>query len=198
MMSELPLFPLSLVLFPGGRLPLRIFEPRYLDMVRACMRHGTPFGQLCAFPPPDDAPSRAGTIASVGCAARIVDFDALDDGLLGIQCVGGARFRVQERWQQADGLWMARVEWLPEPPPQPLPPTFGLLARIISHIGELPEQPFGSVTADRYDDADWVGFRLAEVLPLELVEQQLLLEMDHAEDRLQWLLDSLQRFQTAS
>lgn len=194
-MTSLPLFPLPLVLFPDGRLPLRIFEPRYLDMVRDCMRHGAPFGMLCAFPPPDDAPNRAGTVASIGCMARIVDFDALDDGLLGIHCVGGERFRVDERWQQPDGLWVGRIAVLPTSTVQPLPPVFGLLARIVSHIGELPEQPFGSVTADRYDDADWVGYRLAEVLPLELVERQLLLEMDRAEDRLQWLLDSLQRFQ---
>jgi Lon protease-like protein len=197
-MTSLPLFPLPLVLFPEGRLPLRIFEPRYLDMVRDCMRHGTPFGVVCAFPPPDDAPSRAGSVATLGTAARIVDFDALDDGLLGIQCVGAERFRVESRRQQRDGLWVGEVAWRPQAPAQTVPPAYGLLARIVSHIGELPEQPFGAVTADRYDNADWVGFRLAEVLPLELVERQLLLEMDTPGERLQWLLDSLQRFQSAS
>lgn len=196
-MSDLPLFPLPLVLFPEGRLPLRIFEPRYLDMVRDCMRHGTPFGVVCAFPPPADAPNRIPAVATLGTAARIVDFDALEDGLLGIQCVGGERFRVESRFQQPDGLWVGAVDWLPASPAQSLPPTFGLLARIVSHIGELPEQPFGAVTADRYDDADWVGYRLAEVLPLELAERQLLLEMESPEERLQWLLDGLQRFQTA-
>lgn len=196
-MSTLPLFPLPLVLFPGGRLPLRIFEPRYLDMVRGCMREGSPFGIVCSFPPPEDEPGRGVTVATLGCLARIVDFDLLDDGLLGIQCLGGERFRVLERQQQADGLWIGQVEVLPTPEPVELAPDYGLLARIVSHIGELPEQPFGAVTADRYDDADWVGFRLAEVLPLELVERQQLLEMDSARERLQWLLDSLQRFQDA-
>lgn len=196
-MSTLPLFPLPLVLFPGGRLPLRIFEPRYLDMVRGCMREGSPFGILCSFPPPEDDPGRSVTVARLGCLARIVDFDLLDDGLLGIQCLGGERFRVLDRHQQADGLWIGQVEVLPVTEPVELAPDFGLLARIVSHIGELPEQPFGAVTADRYDDADWVGFRLAEVLPLELVERQQLLEMDSANERLQWLLDSLQRFQDA-
>lgn len=196
-MSTLPLFPLPLVLFPGGRLPLRIFEPRYLDMVRRCMREGSPFGIVCSFPPPEDDPGRRSTVATLGCLARIVDFDLLDDGLLGIQCLGGERFRVQDRHQQPDGLWVGQVEVLATPEPVELAPDFGLLARIVSHIGELPEQPFGAVTADRYDDADWVGFRLAEVLPLELVERQQLLEMDSANERLQWLLDSLQRFQDA-
>lgn len=197
-MTELPLFPLPLVLFPGGRLPLRIFEPRYLDMVRRCMREGSPFGIVCAFPPPEDDPGRAVTVATLGCLARIVDFDLLDDGLLGIQCLGGERFRVLQRHQQADGLWVGQVEILPDPAPAVLAPDFGLLARIVAHIGELPEQPFGAVTADRYDDSAWVGFRLAEVLPLELVERQQLLEMDAANARLQWLLDSLQRFQEQS
>ncbi len=194
-MNSLPLFPLPLVLFPEGRLPLRIFEPRYLDMVRDCMRLGDPFGVVCAFAAGEDAAAPSGNVAPLGTTARIIDFDLLEDGMLGIQCVGGERFRVHERIRRPDGLWIGQVEVLPAVPRQELAPDFGLLARIVAHIGELPEQPFGPVTADRYDDADWVAFRLAEVLPLELAERQLMLEMHSATERLQWLLDSLQRFQ---
>jgi hypothetical protein len=196
-MNTLPLFPLPLVLYPEGRLPLRIFEPRYLDMVRDCMRQGSPFGVLCVLPAADDASADSNRVATLGTTARIVDFDLLDDGLLGIQCLGGERFRVLQQSRRSDGLWIGQVEMLAAAPREVLAPDFGLLARIVAHIGELPERPFGAVTADRYDDAAWVAFRLAEVLPLELDERQRLLEMDSASARLRWLLDSLQRFQEA-
>ncbi|MCU0753656.1 MAG: LON peptidase substrate-binding domain-containing protein [Xanthomonadales bacterium] len=195
-MNRLPLFPLPLVLYPEGRLPLRIFEPRYLDMVRDCMRQGSPFGIVAVLPDPADS-AAPGVVAALGTTAQIVDFDLLDDGMLGIQCVGGARFRVLEQSRQPDGLWIGQVEYLPVPARAEIAPDFGLLARIVAHIGELPEQPFGAVTADRYDDAAWVAYRLAEVLPLELHERQHLLDLESATERLQWLLESLQRLQAS-
>jgi Lon protease-like protein len=110
--EEIPLFPLNTVLFPGGPLPLRIFEPRYVDMVRRCMREGVPFGVLLI---------RAGTevgevtsTADVGTSARIVDFHQMQDGLLGIVCLGERRFRVLARRTQPDGLHLGDVEWLPD------------------------------------------------------------------------------------
>src|ERR1700754_2017230 len=100
--TELPLFPLNTVLFPGGPLPLRIFEPRYVDMIRKCMREGAPFGVLLI-----RSGKEVGDVSSaadVGTSARIVDFHQMPDGLLGIVCTGEQKFRVEDRRVQADGL----------------------------------------------------------------------------------------------
>src|SRR3982751_4811310 len=103
----IPLFPLHTVLFPGGPLPLRIFETRYTDMVRRCMREQRPFGVLML----DEEAGRVATTAAVGCSARIADFGTLPDGLLGISCIGEQRFRVRRVWREPDGLNMGAVEW---------------------------------------------------------------------------------------
>src|SRR5579862_5647800 len=108
--AALPLFPLNTVLFPGGRLPLRIFETRYLDMVRHCMRERCPFGVVLI-----RAGAEVGAIADtadVGTTAHIVDFNPMPDGLLGISCLGERKFRVRRRWQQGDGLNVADIELL--------------------------------------------------------------------------------------
>src|ERR1700716_2112001 len=97
-----PLFPLNTVLFPGGPLPLRIFETRYVDMVRHCMRERCAFGVVLI-----RAGAEVGAVAdtaAVGTTARIVDFNSMPDGLLGITCVGERKLRVLRRWQQDDGL----------------------------------------------------------------------------------------------
>ena len=109
---ELPLFPLSAVLFPGGPLPLRIFEPRYVDMVGRCLREGSGFAVVLLTD--GNEAGEAIEFAEVGTEARIVDFDRLDDGLLGLSCVGQQRIRVLEAWRQPDGLNMGRVEDLPQ------------------------------------------------------------------------------------
>ena len=112
--SVIPLFPLHTVLFPGGPLPLRIFETRYTDMVRRCMREQQPFGVVLIQEGEEAGP--VATTATVGCSARIADFYTLQDGLLGISCVGERKFRVQRVWRAADGLNMGEVSWLaPEP-----------------------------------------------------------------------------------
>jgi uncharacterized protein len=173
--AALPLFPLNTVLFPGGPLPLRIFEPRYVDMVRRCMREHSPFGVTLI---------RAGAevgavadIAEVGTTAHIIDFNSLPDGLLGISCIGERKFRVLRRWQQSDGLNVADIELLPPEEQLTVPPEFqhlGLLLRkVLPELGELyaavPLQP---------DDAAWVGYRLAEVLPVSLSQRQQCLEIE--------------------
>src|SRR3954471_9982366 len=108
------LFPLHTVLFPGGPLPLRIFETRYVDMVRRCTREQRPFGVVLIQEGDEAGP--VSTTATVGCTARIADFYTLQDGLLGISCVGEHKFRVLRVWRADDGLNMAEVEWLePEP-----------------------------------------------------------------------------------
>jgi uncharacterized protein len=169
----LPLFPLDTVLFPGGTLPLRIFEPRYVDMVRRCLREGSAFVVL--------QPQSA-----VGTEARIVDFDSLPDGLLGISCRGGPRVRVLERWQQPDGLHVGVVEALPEAAAVAVPARFERLAVLLRAL--LPEVPELYPRDDwQLDDAGWVSGRLTELLPIPMPDKQLLLEMDEPLQRLAWL-----------
>jgi Lon protease-like protein len=103
--SVIPLFPLHTVLFPGGPLPLRIFETRYTDMVRRCMREQQSFGVVLI--EEGDEAGEVATTATVGCSARIVDFFKLKDGLLGISCIGERKFRVQRVWREHDGLNVA-------------------------------------------------------------------------------------------
>jgi len=171
---ELPLFPLNTVLFPDGPLPLRIFETRYLDMIRSCMREGRGFGVvLLAEGPEAGGPAQ---FVEVGTEAAIVDFSRLEDGLLGITCIGRQRFRVLEAWRQEDGLNVARVAAIEPEPAVPVPEEFDHLSdalrRILPELGEL----YGRVPR-RFGDAAWVGHRLAEMLPLATPDKQSLLEM---------------------
>ena len=172
--SELPLFPLGTVLFPGGPLRLRIFEPRYLDMVRQCLKGSRPFGVVLIL-----EGLEAGAVASVattGTSARLVDFDTLPDGLLGIDCLGEQRFRLCRRWQQADGLNLAEVDYLPDDAPCALPAELAHLGELLREVLPQLGERYAHVTA-HYDDAGWVGNRWAEVLPLTCAERQQLLEL---------------------
>ena len=170
-----PLFPLNTVLFPGGPLPLRIFETRYVDMVRHCMRERCAFGVVLI-----RAGAEVGAVAdtaAVGTTARIVDFNSMPDGLLGITCVGERKLRVLRRWQQDDGLNVADVEMLPDEERIDLPGEFGhlgmLLRKVLPELGQLY-----ATTPKHFDDAAWVGYRLAEILPVSLSEKQQCLEID--------------------
>src|SRR5262245_19771346 len=173
--AEIALFPLNTVLFPGGPLPLRIFEPRYLDMVRRCMRERSCFGVVLI---------RGGaevgavmSIAVVGTSARIVDFYQLTDGLLGITCHGERRFRVLSRHVQPDGLHTGLVRWVDEEADCALPGEYQHLAQLLRKV--LPE--LGDMYRDvdrKFDDAAWVACRLAEILPLSLPDKQYVLELD--------------------
>ena len=189
-MRELPIFPLPLVLNPGGELRLRIFEPRYLDMVRDCARSQTGFG-ICSVLPTPGSDQRG--ICSLGCEAKIVDFDTLPDGLLGIQVVGLERFRLQSLQARDDGLSIAVVDDIPAEPMLVVPAEYGLLSDIVAGVmGEDKSQPLGQ---DQLDNASWVGFRLSEVLPLELPERQQLIELTDPIERLRLLAEWLPRFQ---
>ena len=189
-MRELPIFPLPLVLCPGGELRLRIFEPRYLDMVRDCARSQTGFG-ICSVLPARGSDQRG--ICTLGCEAKIVDFDTLPDGLLGIQVLGLERFRIQKLQARDGGLSIAVVDDIPAEPILVVPAEYGLLSDIVAGVmGEDKSQPLGQ---DQLDNASWVGFRLSEVLPLELPERQQLLELTDPIERLRLLAEWLPRFQ---
>lgn len=182
--AELPLFPLNTVLFPQGPLALRIFEPRYVDMVRKCMRDGAPFGVVLI-----RSGQEAGAVSSaaeIGTSAVIIDFNQLPDGLLGIICTGEQKFRVEDRRVQPDGLNVGTITWLPPEPAEALPEQHAhlgpLLKKVLPQLGEL----YKSMTGP-FDDASWVGMRLAEILPISLSERQECLEIDDPLARLERL-----------
>lgn len=177
---ELPLFPLHAVLFPGGPLPLRIFEPRYLDMVSRCLREQSGFAVVLIGEGGDA--EGAVSFAATGTEARIVDFDRLDDGLLGIRCIGLGRVRVVEAWRDPDGLNRGRVMDIAADPVVPVPAEQAWLADVVRQV--LPEAGETYAQVEIRDDAGWVGNRLAEMLPLSLADKQLLLEMTDPLERL--------------
>jgi uncharacterized protein len=188
--TQLPLFPLHTVLVPGALLGLRIFEPRYLDMVRECGRNGGGFGicMLLRGGEDDTAVVPASVPAAIGTLARIEDFGTGDDGLLTLQVRGIRRFRVIDTRVRDNGLAVASVEWLAPDPDEELRPEHGLLAellrRILEQVGEAAAQP----SPAQLDDAAWVGWRLAELLPLEDTQRQALLQEDDPHARLDQLL----------
>jgi Lon protease-like protein len=177
---ELPLFPLNTVLFPGGPLPLKIFEPRYLDMVSRCLREQSGFA-IVLLGEGEEA-SAATTFAATGTEARIVDFDRLEGGLLGISCIGCERVRVVEAWREADGLNRGRVLDIAADPVVPLPPDQAWLRDVVMQV--LPEAEDTYRHVERRDDAAWIANRLAEFLPLTLADKQTLLELADPLERL--------------
>ncbi len=193
--DELPLFPLSTVLYPRGQLQLRVFEPRYLDMVRECSRRGSGFG-VCLILQGREVGEPA-VPAAVGTAARIIDFSHGDDGLLGIIAEGMERFRVTRTRVRSDGLVSGQVEHWPAEPTQAVPVEFALLQTILGRLLEHMAPHWRHATTADYDDASWLGFRLAELLPLEREEQQRMLELSDPLRRLAELQAILPRFQKA-
>jgi Lon protease-like protein len=172
---EFPLFPLNTVLFPGGVLPLRIFEPRYLDMVKHCMRDAGAFGVVLIREGRETG--ELVKIHDVGTLAQVVDFDQLPDKLLGITTRGTSRFRWVATRLQSDGLLVAQIEMLPPDPVIALPDEFVHYAELLEQA--LPQMgDFFKHLQPHYDDAAWVSGRLAEILPIPLPDKQRLLEMD--------------------
>jgi Lon protease-like protein len=173
MPASIALFPLNIVLFPGGPLPLRIFETRYLDMVRSCMRGDQRFGVALIREGGEVGPAET---FDVGTMAKIIDFHQLSDGFLGLSCVGEQRFRILSRSRQADGLNLVQIDWVAAEPAIPVPERHARLAELLKTV--LPE--LGEVYAGiemHLDDAAWVGHRLAEILPIAATEKQFCLEL---------------------
>jgi hypothetical protein len=181
----LPLFPLGTVLFPSGPLALRIFEPRYVDMVGRCMREGSGFAVVLLV---EGAEAGGGslTTAAVGTEARIVDFDRLEDGLLGLTCVGAQRLRIVRAWREDDGLNVGEVAEVAADPVTLVPEDCAHLPTALRNLyADLG--PLYARVPPAWDDAVWVGNRLAELAPLEPAVKQGLLEMPDPLERLRFL-----------
>lgn len=184
--ESLGLFPLHAVLLPGASLGLRVFETRYLDLVRECGRHGRGFG-ICLILAGDEAGDPA-TPAAFGTEALIEDFGQGDDGLLTLRVRGARRFHVRRVRVRDNGLQVADVEWCDEASDEPVLPEHGLLASMLEHVLERTGGEHAAAPRARFDDAAWVGWRLAELLPLHDSQRQALLQVDDPHERLQQLL----------
>lgn len=191
--GDLPLFPLSSVLYPGGRMDLRIFERRYLDLVRDCSRTGSGFG-VCLIVRGHEAGEPA-IPAAFGTVAHIEDFATLSDGLLGIVARGERRFHVERTRVRDNGLIVATVRMLDDEPTLVVPPEYALLVTILERLASQVRGELGAAPKANFDDAAWVAWRLAELLPLEPAERQQLLQDSSAVHRLELLATWLPRFQ---
>ena len=190
--QELPLFPLHTVLFPGGVLPLRVFETRYLDMISACLRAGSGF-VVIGLQEGHETGAAPARLYPVGTRARIVDFDQLQDGLLGITCQGETRLQLLDSRIQPDQLRVGTVEALPDDPRQPPLPMHQPLVRILRDLLARSElAPYSRFLSPDWECAAWIGNRLGELLPLSLPVRQALLEMTEPQQRLDMLLTLFQ------
>lgn len=190
-LDHVPLFPLSAVVLPGGRLPLQLFEPRYLDMLAGCMRDGRGFVVLL-LRDGHEAGSRA-VFYDIGTYVRIIDFQQLDNGLLGITTEGQCKVAVGRSWQAPDGLNLGDAERLPEEPEDALPPAHSELAAVLRALLRHPAINRLDLDVD-FSSAREVGWRLTELLPLDGQEKQRLLEYQDPLarlDRLASLLDAM-------
>lgn len=177
--DRLPLFPLRAVLYPGGELPLRIFEARYLDLVRDCLRHDRPFGVVLITAGRevglDEGPPR---IAGVGTTARLVDANVLPGGLLGVRALGEARFRVVSHAADPSGLVRGRVENLGTAPNS----EDSIVGERRERLRAALERLEPTLRPDGSRDLPWLCRRIAERLPLGLPARQALLECERVEE----------------
>lgn len=194
-LEALPLFPLRTVLFPGGLLPLKIFEARYLDMIGSCLRSSAPFGVVC-LKQGDEVQRGAEDNAqfeSCGVLAELIEVDSEQAGILQVRCRGTRRFELLRRHRQPDGLWLGDVELHePEPPVAPteaLAGSAGALALALASLREQGETP--ALEPYQYDDAGWVANRWCEILPIPLAAKQKLMALDEPLLRLQLVDDFL-------
>jgi Lon protease-like protein len=188
--STLPIFPLNTVLFPGGRLPLRIFEQRYLAMTKACLKDDSPFG-VCLISEGNEVGQPA-MPSDVGCIARITDWEMPSLGIFELVTRGEERFRLMNTRTGDDGLITGEVVLLDAEPSAAVAErhhvSVEVLERVIEKFGEEHFPP-----PHRFEDATWVGYRMAELLPLSLVEKQRLLVSNDATARLDRITELLNR-----
>lgn len=181
---EIPIFPLNTVLLPGGILALKVFEQRYIDMTRDCLKGSLPFG-VCLIVEGGEVGSPA-IPERVGCLASIIDWDMQQFGIFNLKTLGAQRFRIADHRVGPSGLVSARVRLLPDEPATPLPEEHRQCATVLRMIiDKLGDEYFQE--PHRFDDAVWVSYRLTETLPIKIAAKQKLLELDSSADRLKVL-----------
>jgi len=203
--TRLPLFPLRTVLFPGGRLPLQIFEVRYLDMIGQAHREDMPFGVVCLTEGDEVRHSVDGSFLSeafhpFGTLARIDRLERPRPGLLTVRCTGLQRFRLECAECLPHGLWVGNADTLPDDPRVPIPSDLAhtrvALQRVVTdlHAQGVGEEEMPIQGPWRYDDCDWVANRWCDLLPLSNTLRQQLLVVDSPLVRLELVADALDRF----
>jgi Lon protease-like protein len=192
--TELTLFPLQAVLFPGGLLSLKVVEARYVDLVTTSLREQRPFGVVALLAGGGKRPAEDGQhFEAIGTVAELIDVDSERAGILQVRCRGTQRFVVEQRRQQADGLWLGLTRAIPNdallaPTPALIEAVRGLASAIASLKGRGSE-PF--LAPHRFDDAGWVANRWCEILPISTVAKQKLMELPDPMVRLQLVDDFL-------
>lgn len=187
----IPLFPLGTTLFPGGVITLKIFEARYLDMMRRCLRENTPFGVVSILDnkPIDSDASAIANFSNIGTLAKLEEFDPIQPALYMTKSYGTQRFRLLAITQESDGLWMGQVELIDRDPEMPLPKEHEKVAALLNEIiaviksEELLGDDAFKIPAN-LDDCGWVANRLAELLPLPLAQKNHLLAQSNPRIRL--------------
>lgn len=199
-LTSLPLFPLQAVLYPGGLLALRIFEVRYLNMVRKCHAAGAPFGVVCLQSGTEVRRAGAGPeqLCSVGTLARIERLEAPQPGLLLAHCLGNARFRIRRQTLLAHGLWVADVEQIPDDLPTPVPEHLAATALALAPVLATLRERHGAeavcaATPQLLHDSGWVANRWCELLPMPLSLKQQMMELENPLLRLELVGDMLDR-----
>lgn len=184
--ATLPLFPLHAVLLPGASIGLRVFERRYLDMLRDSSRDGGGFG-LCLILQGDEAGAPA-VPAAFGVEARVDDFDMGSDGVLQLRLRGARRFHVEQTRVRDNGLVVGEVRWCAPDTDDELRPQHALLSTLLQHIIEQAGEDYAPAAPALLDQASWVGWQLAQLLPLEESQRLQLLQLDDVHARLDLLL----------
>ena len=167
-MTDIPLFPLGTVLFPSGRLPLQIFERRYVDMISKCMREGTGFGVVWIRRGSEVAEASVTNLdlGDYGTMATIVDWDQLPNGLLGITIEGAERFHIEEVWREDSGLNMARVDIEPSPEPVEIPEEGRSMIDVLAGLQRHPGVRRLGLTVDT-GNAWNICHVLTQLLPID-------------------------------
>ncbi len=190
-MTPIPLFPLQQVLFPDGILHLQIFEVRYLHMIRRCIEEEASFGVVGLLSGGEvRKPGEEETLTDVGTLARVETSETVMPGLMRVQCRGSSRFLVENPQVGQFGLWMGEVKLLAPDPELPVPPALQRSADVLgSTIADMQRRLTTLPLAPpfRLDDCAWVANRLAELLPISVVQKAELLEMADPQRRLAWL-----------
>ena len=180
--EDLPIFPLRTILFPDSKLPLRIFEPRYIDMVSRCMREDSEFGIILSRESTD--PKMFETY-DTGTLAKIIDWDQGEDGLLGITTIGTQKYRLKGLNKQEDGLNIGTIERIDREGDYKPTKEFTHLVELLQAI--LDDVNIYGDDEKNFDSAAWISYRFAEILPLRIEDKQKCLEIDDPIIRLNFL-----------